>query len=143
MFICTAEAPENPAPDCATACMTHRRLGDAEAAAAKFLRHRDAKPAALGHRPVKLVRKAALGVALEPVGVIETPAKPRHRRADFLLLGRQRKRHLALPRRDHGCSESQSVSEIAGRWASKKTLGPEPAGCVTSRSSGTPVRAQS
>ena len=71
----------------------HRRLGDAEPAAAEFLRHRDAEPAALGHRPVEFVRKAAVGVLLQPVGVVETGAQPRHRIADFDLFGGQGKAH--------------------------------------------------
>ena len=80
MFMWIAEAPLNPAPDCGDRLHQDRRLGDAEPAAAIFLRHRDAEPAGLGHRLVKLVRKAALGVLLQPVIVAEalrTAAPPR------------------------------------------------------------------
>ena len=58
----------------------HRRLGDAEPAAAIGFRHGDAEPAGLGHRPVKFVRKAALLVLFQPVIVAEaarTAARPR------------------------------------------------------------------
>ncbi len=78
-----------------------RRLGDAEAAAAIFLRHRDPEPAGLGHRAVELVRERAVGVLLQPVLVAEALAQPRHRVADFELLGGQRETHrrLRCPRR--------------------------------------------
>ncbi len=52
----------------------HRRLGDAEPAAAIGLGHRHAEPAGLGHRPVELVREAALGVLFQPVIVAEPRA---------------------------------------------------------------------
>src|SRR5271170_944069 len=74
----------------------HRRLGDAEPAAAKFLWHRNAEPPRLGHRPMKLVRKAALGILREPIIVAEAGAQPRDRGPDLLLLSRQRKVHRCL-----------------------------------------------
>ncbi len=49
----------------------HRRLGDAEPAAAIVFRHRDAEPAGLGHRPVELVRKPTLAILRQPVIVAE------------------------------------------------------------------------
>ena len=73
-----------------------RRLGDAEPAAAIFLRHRDAEPAAFGHRPVEFVREAAVGVLLQPVIVAEALAQPRHRVADLQLLGGQGEGHREL-----------------------------------------------
>ena len=93
MFMCTAEAPREPGARLRHRLHHDRRLGDAEPAAAVFLRHRDAEPAALGHRLVEFVRKPALGVLLQPVRVVEPRAQPRHRLADFQLLGGQGETH--------------------------------------------------
>ena len=65
-----------------------RRFADAETAAAIDLGHRDAKPARFGHRPMELVRKAALGVLLQPVLIAKALAQPEHRSPDLLLVGR-------------------------------------------------------
>ena len=67
MFMCTAEAPEKPAPDSAIACIITAASCDAEARAAELLRHGDAEPAVLGDRLVEVGREAALVVALQPV----------------------------------------------------------------------------
>ena len=71
MFMCTAEAPENPAPDLGDRLHHHRGFGDAEARAAVLLRHRDAEPAVARQRRVEVGREAAFAVALEPVLVGE------------------------------------------------------------------------
>ena len=42
MFICTAEAPDIPAPDSVTVCMSSAASVMPQARAAIFLRHRDA-----------------------------------------------------------------------------------------------------
>ena len=55
-----------------------RGFGDAEPAAAVSLRHRNAEPPGLSHRPMELVRKTALIVLLQPVFVAKAPAQPRH-----------------------------------------------------------------
>ena len=78
-----------------------RRLGDAEAGAAVFLRHGDAEPAGLRHRPVELVREHAVLVAREPVVVVESRDDGAHALADgvALVFGRQRPRlrHRLFP----------------------------------------------
>src|ERR1700694_6172738 len=58
----------------AVACdfMHHDRgFGHAETRAAKFFRHRDAEPAGVGHRAMKLKWKYAVIVACQPVVVAE------------------------------------------------------------------------
>ena len=74
------------------------RFANAEAAAPISLRHRNAEPSAFGHRPMELVRKAALLVLPQPVLVAEARAQPRHGIPQFLLLDAQPKCHLILPR---------------------------------------------
>src|SRR5450432_3874334 len=48
-----------------------RGLGDPEAGAAKFLRHRDPEPASIGHGAMELERKLAVIVTRQPVVVTE------------------------------------------------------------------------
>ncbi len=74
----------------------HRSFGNAETAAAIFGRHCDAEPPGLGHRPVELVGKAALGVFGEPIIIPEPLAQPQHHRADFALLLGQCETHFHL-----------------------------------------------
>ena len=75
MFMCTADAPENPAPDSADGLHHQRGFGDPQPRAAVVLRHRDAQPAGLRDRPVEILRKTAFPVALEPVLRIEARAQ--------------------------------------------------------------------
>ncbi len=85
-----------PGPGLGDRLHHHRRLADAEPAAAIFLRHGDAEPPARGHRPVKLARKAALLVLPQPIIVAKARAQPRDRLTDLLLLRAQGEAHLAL-----------------------------------------------
>ena len=49
----------------------NRGFGDAHAGAAKFHRHRDAKPTADGHRIGKIVGKLVQPIFLGPIVVVE------------------------------------------------------------------------
>ena len=77
-----------PGPGLGHRLHQHRRLGDAEPAAAISRRHGDAEPPAIGHRPVEFMRKAALSILGEPVIVAKALAQPGDRGPDLpLLLG--------------------------------------------------------
>jgi len=67
MFMCTADAPDSPAPDRANRLHHQRRLGDPEPGAAVRRRHGDAEVARLRDGSMKVVRKAALDILPAPV----------------------------------------------------------------------------
>ena len=114
MFICTADAPEKPAPDSLMACIKQRCLGDAKTGAAELLWHGDAEPAGLRDGAVELLGEAAIAVALQPILRVEALAQSRDAVADRELLGGEREIHeLAAPRR----ALSRSMAEGSGsRW---------------------------
>ena len=85
-----------PGPGFGDRLHQHRGLADAEPAAAIFRRHGDAEPTRFGHRPVKLVRKPALGVLREPVIVVEPGAQRSHRGPHLQLVSRQCEGHHRL-----------------------------------------------
>src|SRR5262249_26581834 len=75
-------------------CAHHdRRLDDAEPRTAVRFRNADAEPTFLCKRGVKIVRKSADAILLEPVGVIEAPANGEYGVADRFLFGGQGKVH--------------------------------------------------
>ena len=86
MEICTAEAPDMPAPDSADRLHGQRRLGDAEPGPAIFLRHGGADPAAGSEGGDELAGKFPVPVARQPIAVVEPLAKAQHIVPDHLLL---------------------------------------------------------
>ncbi len=95
-----------------------RRLGDAEARAAVFLRDADAEPAVIGKGAMKVVREAAFLILAEPVIVAEPRADALDRIADRLLFGGKGKIHpgprypLILPRHARACRGHPRLSML-------------------------------
>ena len=73
-------------------------LGDAEAGAAIFRRDANAEETFGGQRLVQVVREGAVGVAGQPIGIVEPLAQPGDGVADGLLFGSQCEVHLSLRR---------------------------------------------
>ena len=86
MEICTAEAPDMPAPGFRHRLHGERRLGDAEPGPAIFLRHGGADPAAGREGRDELAGKFAVAIARQPIAIVEPLAEPQHVVADHLLL---------------------------------------------------------
>ncbi len=82
-LMCTDEAAAMPPPWLDTSCIMIAASATPRPDAAIFLRHGDAKPAAVGHGAVKSVWKHAVFVACEPIFVVEAA----HHRADALANG--------------------------------------------------------
>jgi hypothetical protein len=72
-------------------------LGDAEAGTAIGFRHADAEPAGVGQRLVKIMRKAALAILLQPISIIEAGADFGDRIANGFLIFREREVHVRGP----------------------------------------------
>jgi hypothetical protein len=71
-------------------------IGDAEPGAPECLGQGDAEPAAFGDRPVELMRKRAVAIARQPIGVVEARAELRDRLAQLELVGREGEIHARL-----------------------------------------------
>ena len=75
MFMCTADAPDMPAPDAAMVCIISAASVMPRPAPPYCLGHRDAEPAVARERLVKIGGKAAVGVLAQPVIGIEAGAE--------------------------------------------------------------------
>ena len=74
-------------------------LHDAHAAAAVFGGHGNAKPASLGHRGVKIMRKAVLAVLVQPVVIIKVLANVFNGGLDgFMVVGKLKVHLIAAAR---------------------------------------------
>ena len=96
--MCTADAPGHAGAGFGDRAHHDRGFGDAETGAAIGFRHADAEPAGIGQRLVEIVRKAALAILLQPVGIIEVAADFRDRVANGFLIVREREVHVRVLR---------------------------------------------
>ena len=87
MFMCTAEAPENPAPDSLMVCIISAASVMPRPGTAELGRHGDAEPARIGYCAVEVFRKTAVTITLEPVLRVELFAQFGDAIADGELVG--------------------------------------------------------
>jgi hypothetical protein len=89
MFMCTADAPDMPAPDCAIACIMIAASVTPRPAPPYCSGIRNPEPPVAGERLMKIQREAACRVLLQPVIGIEPGADLLDRGADRELIGRE------------------------------------------------------
>ena len=94
MFMCSAEAPDIPAPDCAIVCIISAASVTPRPEPPYCSGNADAEPAGVRERTMEVVREAALAVLGEPIVGVEFLAHALDRAADRLLFGGEREIHV-------------------------------------------------